>query len=258
MVATAATEPVKETKKPANTSANTQPEAKAETTSSSSTTTTSENNVRSGFAKTPLREMKEKSVNRLVEARHNKGLNRSSTRQILKLIKTKSRPDFVKSIEAVEEEENNEIEFLLNELQKEGLENIAWNEIGLDEDEIKDIVEMNADAKDSSDSKSESESESETESESESDDDDDDEEEMKHTVFVNTATLNLKPVAAATTDKAKTSSGTSQPPATTTNKVTSTLTTTLKAVEVESSSSEEESDEEEEDEEEEDEEEEED
>ena len=163
-----------------------------------------DNHLRSGFKKVPLGETKERSTNRSVEARRRKsGLNRSSTAEILKLIKTKSRADFGKSMETVDEE--TEIEFLLNELQKEGVENIDWDEIGVDEKEVKNIVDKNRDddegeeededsksaGKDETSESSEESSESEDDSDQESDDDDEDEDEdeMKHTIFTNNAAI---------------------------------------------------------------------
>mgnify|MGYP007002779436 CR=1 FL=1 len=91
--------------------------------------------LRTGFKKVPLGETKQKSTNRSVEARRNRsGLNRSSTAEILKLIKTKSRADFGRSMETVDEDI--EIDYLLNELEKEGLDAIDWDLIGVNEDEV--------------------------------------------------------------------------------------------------------------------------
>lgn len=91
--------------------------------------------IRTGFKKVPLGETKQKSTNRSVEARRNRsGLNRSSTAEILKLIKTKSRADFGRSMETVDEDI--EIDYLLTELEKEGLDAIDWDLIGVDEDEV--------------------------------------------------------------------------------------------------------------------------
>lgn len=182
-------------------------------TSLSSSSAQEDQHVRSGFKRTPLRETKERSVNRSIEARKkSKGLNRSSTAEILKLIKTKSRADFGKSMETVDEDV--EIEYLLDQLEKDGLENIDWEDIGLNEKEVKDIVEKNKDddglgdnENDDDESSEESESSSEEDTDSDSSDDDD----MEHTVFkpitpskpvndfnkpkvTSTATLTLKPV----------------------------------------------------------------
>ncbi|OTF75167.1 hypothetical protein BLA29_004911 [Euroglyphus maynei] len=185
-------------------------------TSLTSSSASEDQQVGTGFQKTPSKETKERSINRSVEARRkSKGLNRSSTAEILKLIKTKSRAEFGKSFETVDEDV--EIEYLLDQLEKDGLENIDWEDIGLDEKEVKDIVEKNKDENGSGDNKddnvevsSESESSSsEEDSDSDSDDDDDD---MEHTVFkpiapikpdnnlsqptkiISTATLTVKPV----------------------------------------------------------------
>lgn len=205
--------------------------------------------MRSGFKKTPLGETK--SVNRSVEARRNRGLNRSSTAEILKLIKTKSKADFGKSMETVDEDDEEiEIDYLLKQLNEEGLDNIAWDDIGLDEDEVKNIVDMNASSDDEAevDSKADAPSPSKQVQSSSSEDDDssssgssseesDSDDEMQHTVFTNHATLNLKP-ATVPVDNVK-----SNPSSV---KATSTLTTKLsqpKKLEVEEVSSSEEDEE---------------
>lgn len=161
---------------------------------------------------------KEKSTNQSIEARRkSRGLNRSSTAKILNLIKTKSKADFGKSIETVDEDV--EIEFLLNQLDETGLENIDWDEIGIDENEIKEIVDKNQD-EDESGSDEESE-ETETETSEEESDEDDSDDEMEHTVF--------KPIAPASNlstvdNKTKPINNLIQP------KITSTATLTLKPV----------------------------
>lgn len=185
-------------------------------TSSTSLSASEDQQVRTGFKKTPLRETKERSVNRSIEARRkSKGLNRSSTAEILKLIKTKSRGDFGKSMETVDEDV--EIEYLLGQLEEDGLENIDWEDIGLDEKEVKEIVEKNKDENgsgdndDNNDDESSSEESEESSSEEDSDSDSDSDDDMEHTVFkpitpskpvndlaqpkiTSTATLTLKPV----------------------------------------------------------------
>src|SRR5699024_10373215 len=101
------------------------PSSKAQLATPTETPNNNSGELRTGFKKVPLGETKQKSVNRSVEARRNRsGLNRSSTAEILKLIKTKSRGDFGQSMETVDEDI--EIDYLLTELEKEGLENIDW------------------------------------------------------------------------------------------------------------------------------------
>ncbi|XP_054166274.1 uncharacterized protein DDB_G0280205-like [Oppia nitens] len=65
------------------------------------------------------------------------GLNRSSSAQILKLIKTKSKADL--GLDRLEEDD--EIEAMLMELEKEGIDNIDWDELNVDIKEVKDIIE---------------------------------------------------------------------------------------------------------------------
>ncbi|XP_053201695.1 LOW QUALITY PROTEIN: glutamic acid-rich protein-like [Panonychus citri] len=67
------------------------------------------------------------------------GLTRSSTAEILKLIKSKTKAEIAHSMDIIEEDE--EIDVLLNELEKEGIENIDWGELGIGLNEVKDIVE---------------------------------------------------------------------------------------------------------------------
>lgn len=86
-----------------------------------------------------------------------RGLNRSSTKKLLNLIKTKTKSDLT----LPDGDENDEIDALLGALANESIDDIDWEELGLDEDEVKDIIEQASD--DSS-------------SESEDEDDDDDEE----------------------------------------------------------------------------------
>lgn len=54
-------------------------------------------------------------------------------------------------------DENDEIEALLGALENESIENIDWDELGLDEDEVKDIIEKSAANLSSSSSSSEEE-----------------------------------------------------------------------------------------------------
>lgn len=94
------------------------------------------------------------------------GLNRSSTKKLLNLIKTKTRTDLT----LPDGDENDEIEALLGALETESIDNIDWDELGLDEDEVKDIIKQGNDEEDE-------ESSSSSSSSSDDDDDDDDEEE---------------------------------------------------------------------------------
>lgn len=93
------------------------------------------------------------------------GLNRSSTKKLLNLIKTKTRTDLT----LPDGDENDEIEALLGALETESIDNIDWDELGLDENEVKDIIkrgeELSSD--DSSDESSGSGEEEEVEEEEE-------------------------------------------------------------------------------------------
>lgn len=93
-------------------------------------------------------------------------LNRSSTKKLLNLIKTKTKTDLTLS----DGDENDEIEALLGALESESIENIDWDELGLDEDEVKDIIQKgggssSSSASSSSSSASTSDGETETEEE---------------------------------------------------------------------------------------------
>lgn len=90
------------------------------------------------------------------------GLNRSSTKKLLNLIKTKTKTDLTIG----DGDENEEIDALLMALESETIENIDWDELGLDEDEVKDIVDNQQDTSSSS-SEDEDEEEEEEEDESE-------------------------------------------------------------------------------------------
>lgn len=96
----------------------------------------------------------------------NKGLTRSSTAEILKLIKSKTKPELAQSMELIEEDE--EIDVLLNGLEKEGIENIDWGELGIGLEEVKQIVDNPP-----------SQSSSSEESSDDDDDDEDDEESLQ-------------------------------------------------------------------------------
>ena len=96
------------------------------------------------------------------------GLNRSSSAQILKLIKSSTRTDI--GLDRVEEDE--EIEALLMELEKEGVDNVDWDELNVDSNKVKEIIE-NEKADESSE---EEEDEEDEDSSSDSDEDSDDDE----------------------------------------------------------------------------------
>jgi hypothetical protein len=93
-------------------------------------------------------------------------LNRSSTKKLLNLIKTKTRTDLT----LADGDENDEIEALLGALENESIENIDWDELGLDENEVKDIIKRGGDASSSSSS-------SDDDADGDEDEDDEDEEE---------------------------------------------------------------------------------
>lgn len=97
---------------------------------------------------------------------HSSGLNRSSTKKLLNLIKTKTKSDLT----LPDGDENDEIEALLGALESESIDNIDWDELGLDEDEVKNIIERGgyaSSSSSSSSSSSESEEEEEVEEEEE-------------------------------------------------------------------------------------------
>lgn len=90
-------------------------------------------------------------------------LNRSSTKKLLNLIKTKTKGDLTLS----DGDENDEIEALLTALGNENIEDIDWDEMGLDEDEVKDIIEQGGGSSSASSSSSSGEEETEEEEEEE-------------------------------------------------------------------------------------------
>lgn len=100
---------------------------------------------------------------------HRGQLNRSSTKKILNLIKTKTKTDLTLK----DGDEDDEIEALLGALASESISNIDWDELGLDEDEIKGIIEQGA----SEDGESDEESSSSSESEASEEEEEEDEEE---------------------------------------------------------------------------------
>lgn len=101
---------------------------------------------------------------------HRGQLNRSSTKKILNLIKTKTKTDLTLK----DGDEDDEIEALLGALASESISNIDWDELGLDEDEIKGIIEQDADEDSSSSSESEESDEEEEEEVEEGEEEDDD------------------------------------------------------------------------------------
>lgn len=81
---------------------------------------------------------------------------------MLNLIKTKTRTDLT----LADGDENDEIDALLGALESESIDNIDWDELGLDEDEVKDIIKRGGES-DSSSSSSDSEEADEDEEEEE-------------------------------------------------------------------------------------------
>jgi len=90
-------------------------------------------------------------------------LTRSSTKKLLNLIKTKTKSDLT----LPDGDENDEIEALLGALESESFDNIDWDELGLDEDEVKDIIQQGAESSSSSSDGEETEEEEEEEEEEE-------------------------------------------------------------------------------------------
>ena len=70
-----------------------------------------------------------------------KGLNRSSTMEILQLIRSKTGADLAQHANLTDIDEEEEIENLLAGLETEGIDNVDWNELGIDLGEVKNIVE---------------------------------------------------------------------------------------------------------------------
>uniref|UniRef100_A0A6G1SGH0 Dual specificity protein phosphatase 19 n=1 Tax=Aceria tosichella TaxID=561515 RepID=A0A6G1SGH0_9ACAR len=100
-------------------------------------------------------------------------LNRSSTKKLLNLIKTKTRTDLTLS----DGDENDEIDALLGALENESIENIDWDELGLDENEVKDIIKQGGGDDDDEDDKEPSSSSSSSSSDEDDEDDEEEEEE---------------------------------------------------------------------------------
>lgn len=105
-------------------------------------------------------------------------LNRSSTKKLLNLIKTKTRSDLT----LPDGDENDEIDALLGALENESIENIDWDELGLDEDEVKNIIRSGG-AASSSSSSSSSESNSDEEVEEEEEEEEEVETSTQHYVI---------------------------------------------------------------------------
>lgn len=100
-------------------------------------------------------------------------MNRLSTKKLLNLIKTKTRTDLTLS----DGDENDEIDALLGALENGSIENIDWDELGLDENEVKDIIKQGGGDDDDEDDKDSSSSSSSSSSSDEGDEDDEEEEE---------------------------------------------------------------------------------
>ena len=77
-----------------------------------------------------------------------KGLNRSSTMEILNLIKSKTGSNLAKHANMDDIDEDDEIENLLAGLETEGIDNVDWGELGIDLGEVKNIVEKHEDDED--------------------------------------------------------------------------------------------------------------
>ena len=77
-----------------------------------------------------------------------KGLNRSSTMEILQLIKSKTGADLAQHAHLDNIDEDEEIDNLLAGLESEGIDNVDWNELGIDVGEVKNIVEKHEDDED--------------------------------------------------------------------------------------------------------------
>ncbi|KAI1283791.1 Dual specificity protein phosphatase 19 [Halotydeus destructor] len=103
-----------------------------------------------------------------------KGLNRSSTMEILKLIKSKTGANLAEpELETLDEDE--EIDDLLNGLEEEGIDNIDWGELGIDLGEVKDIVETHKNDDEDEESETESDEEEDEETEEDEEEEEDDE-----------------------------------------------------------------------------------
>lgn len=86
-----------------------------------------------------------------------KGLNRSSTMEILNLIKSKTGSNLAKHANMDDIDEDDEIENLLAGLETEGIDNVDWGELGIDLGEVKGIVEKHEDDEDTEEYEGETE-----------------------------------------------------------------------------------------------------
>lgn len=100
-------------------------------------------------------------------------LNRSSTKKLLNLIKTKTKTDLT----LPDGDENDEIEALLGALGDESIEDIDWDELGLDENEVKDIIRRGANEADEEDEEEDVLAPPSSSSDSEESDEEEEEEE---------------------------------------------------------------------------------
>ncbi|CAG2109222.1 unnamed protein product [Medioppia subpectinata] len=96
------------------------------------------------------------------------GLNRSSSAAILKLIRSNTKADV--GLDRLEEDD--EIDALICELEKEGVDNIDWDELNVDVKEVKDIID-----------KEKTDETSDEESSSSDDDTSDDDDEAVHMII---------------------------------------------------------------------------
>lgn len=94
---------------------------------------------------------------------------------MLNLIKTKTRTDLTLS----DGDENDEIEALLGALESESIDNIDWDELGLDENEVKDIIKQGETEDDEEAPSSSSSSSSDDDDEAADDEEEEEEEEVE-------------------------------------------------------------------------------
>ena len=74
--------------------------------------------------------------------------HRSSTMEILNLIKSKTGSNLAAHAHMDDIDEDDEIEGLLQGLETEGIENVDWGELGIDLGEVKNIMEKHEDDED--------------------------------------------------------------------------------------------------------------
>lgn len=96
-----------------------------------------------------------------------KGLNRSSTMEILNLIKSKTGSNLATHANLGDIDEDDEIENLLQGLETEGIDNVDWGELGIDLGEVKDIVEKHEEDEDTEEYECETEESEEVTAEEE-------------------------------------------------------------------------------------------